>query len=81
MKMIEMLADASWFNTNLIMLVAAVGLAVTAYLYYRIQSMAVEDAAAKRIAQAIYQGAMTFLREEYRIILTVVALITGGLWL
>ncbi|HRN78222.1 MAG TPA: sodium-translocating pyrophosphatase [Candidatus Dependentiae bacterium] len=56
--------------------VAAFGLAVVAFLMNAIQKITVEDEKAERIAQAIRTGAMTFLREEYKII-TLMVLIIG----
>lgn len=67
--------------------VGLIGLAVVAYLFKIINSKAVDNEAAERIANAIRRGAMTFLREEYSIILTVVASIAmmigfiSGNWL
>lgn len=54
--------------------VAAVGLAVVAALILKIKSIVVDHAKAAHIARAIRLGAMTFLREEYKLILLVVAL-------
>lgn len=79
MKMVEIISGHNLFNTNLVILVALMGLIVTAYLYYKIRSIAVNDVKANKIADAIHKGAMTFLREEYKVILLVVGLITLGL--
>jgi K(+)-stimulated pyrophosphate-energized sodium pump len=51
------------------------GLAVVGYLFKTIISKPLGHAGAERIAHAIRRGAMTFLREEYTIILFVVAAI------
>ena len=59
--------------------VAVAGLAVVAYLMRRISSYKVDHEGAQRIADAIRTGAMTFLKEEYKIITFVVAV--GGLLL
>jgi K(+)-stimulated pyrophosphate-energized sodium pump len=80
MKIVDMIADHNLINTNLVMGVAVVGLIVTAYLYAKIKNIAVNDAKANKIADAIYKGAMTFLREEYKVILLVVSVVTAGLW-
>lgn len=53
--------------------VALVGLAVVAYLMRRINQYKVDHEGAQRIANAIRSGAMTFLKEEYKIIAIVVA--------
>ncbi len=52
---------------------ALVGLAVIAVLFSRIKAIAVDNEKAQQIADAIQEGAMTFLREEYKIIAIVVA--------
>jgi K(+)-stimulated pyrophosphate-energized sodium pump len=54
--------------------VGLAGLAVVAYLMRRINSYKVDHAGAQRIADAIRSGAMTFLKEEYKIIAMVVSL-------
>ena len=48
------------------------GLGVVAFLLSKIRSVAVNDKKAAGIADAIRLGAMTFLREEYKIILYMV---------
>ncbi len=53
---------------------ALFGLAVMVYLYRRVMSVGVSDAKAIKVADAIREGAMTFLKEEYRIIFGVVVL-------
>ena len=52
------------------------GLAIVFLLLNRIESIKVDNATAQRIAKAIREGAMTFLREEYKIIAIVVACIS-----
>lgn len=54
--------------------VSCAGLAIVAYLMRRINSYKVDHEGALRIANAIRNGAMTFLREEYQIIAGVVLL-------
>ena len=54
-----------------------VGFLVVAGLFYLIQQMRVDNKKAARIADAIHKGAMTFLREEYKIITLVVIVIAG----
>ena len=71
----------AYFSTNLIGMTAVVGLAITAYLYSKVKNIEVTNAKANKIADAIHKGAMTFLREEYKVILIVVAAIAAGLWL
>lgn len=51
------------------------GLAIVYGLYKRISTIKVDNAKAESIANAIQQGAMTFLREEYKIITIVVGII------
>jgi len=80
MKIFEVIADHNLINTNLVILVALAGLLVTAYLYTKIKNIMVNDVKANKIADAIYKGAMTFLREEYKVILIVVGVVTAGLW-
>lgn len=58
--------------------VAVFGLVVVVGLFQAIQQLRVNHDKAAQIAQAIYRGSMTFLREEYKII-TVVILIIAGL--
>jgi len=57
--------------------VGLLGLSVVVFLLAKIKSTKVTDEKAGRIADAIRSGAMTFLREEYRIIAIVVALIAS----
>jgi K(+)-stimulated pyrophosphate-energized sodium pump len=61
---------------------ASFGFIVVYALMCKIRNIKVDDHKAKHIADAIRAGAMTFLREEYRIILMVVAAVTlGMIWL
>lgn len=57
----------------------AFGLAMVVYLFNRISKTAVTNDKAQKIADAISLGAMTFLREEYTLILGVITLISVGL--
>lgn len=57
--------------------VAALGLAVVAILLAKISAIQVTNVKAQSIAHAIREGAMAFLKEEYRIILCVVALVAA----
>ncbi len=59
--------------------VSLVGLAVVLFLFKNINSLRVTHAKAGKIASAIRDGAMTFLREEYKIISAFVVLIAGFL--
>ncbi len=51
---------------------AFAGLAVVAFLFSRILSIQVTNEKAAKIAEAIRKGAMTFLREEYKLIAVVI---------
>ncbi len=53
------------------------GLAVVFLLFQRISAMVVDHQEAEKIALAISDGAMTFLKEEYKIITIVVAVVAG----
>jgi K(+)-stimulated pyrophosphate-energized sodium pump len=53
------------------------GLVVVAYLLYRINQLPITNQKADLIADAIRQGAMTFLREEYKLIMILVAVVGG----
>jgi len=53
---------------------SVVGLALVVLLFQKVRSIAVHDQKALSIAHAIRLGAMTFLREEYRIISIVIVL-------
>lgn len=52
-----------------------IGFLVVLYLFKRVKSLHVSDAKALHIAAAIRKGAMTFLKEEYKVISIVVALV------
>lgn len=56
---------------------ALVGIAVLVYLFTSIKNMPVDNVKAQQIADAISKGAMTFLKEEYRIIAVVVLLVAA----
>ena len=55
------------------------GLAVVAFLFNKIKSIKVTDKKANQIADAIREGAMAFINEEYRIIAIAIALIASVL--
>ncbi|MCX5922883.1 MAG: sodium-translocating pyrophosphatase [Candidatus Dependentiae bacterium] len=55
------------------------GLGVVAFLLYKIGQIPVTNARAIEIAHAIRGGAMTFLREEYRIIAIIAAIVAVAL--
>lgn len=55
--------------------VSAVGALIVGALFSKINQEKVSSQKAEKIADAISEGAMTFLREEYKIIMVVVALI------
>lgn len=57
---------------------AALGAAVVVGLFSKINSIAVKDAKARKIADAISLGAMTFLQEEYKIIVLVAGLVAAA---
>lgn len=63
------------------LLAGALGLAVVALLFSQIRKLKIDNEKAGHIASAIKKGAMTFLKEEYQIILVVIALIAAGLLL
>lgn len=63
----------------MIVAVAAVGMVTVALLMRYILGLKVDDIKAGKIAGAIRLGAMTFLREEYKIIAFVVTLIAAAL--
>lgn len=79
MTIFDTIPNHSWFNPNLVAIAALVGLVITAYLYNKIKRLKVHDAKANKIAAAIHSGAMTFLREEYSVILVVIGVITAVL--
>lgn len=60
---------------SLCLALAGIGLAVVAILIMRINAIKVTNEKARDIAYAIRQGAMTFLKEEYSIIIGVVAIV------
>jgi K(+)-stimulated pyrophosphate-energized sodium pump len=55
--------------------VALLGLAVVAILFGSIRQLPINNIKAEQIAAAIHAGAMTFLREEYKVITIVVAIV------
>ena len=59
------------FGTSLL------GIGVVLALFKGILRLKVDDAKAANIAKAIYQGAMTFLWEEYRVIAVVILIIAA----
>lgn len=61
-------------------IVAGVGATVVAALWAMISRITVSNPKAEKIANSISQGAMTFLKEEYKIILGVVTLIAAAIW-
>jgi K(+)-stimulated pyrophosphate-energized sodium pump len=58
-------------------MIALLGLMVVAILFCSINRLSVNNQKAEQIASAIHAGAMTFLREEYRIITIVVAIVAA----
>ena len=66
--------DKFWY---LSLVAGCFGLAVVAFLFNKVKSSKVTDAKANKVADAIREGAMAFLQEEYKIIAVVVALIAG----
>lgn len=66
-----LMSDFMWA----IALSSALGLIVVAYLLAKIQRITVDHERALEIASAIRGGAMTFLKEEYRIIAFVAAIV------
>lgn len=59
---------------------AAVGLAMIVYLYSQVVAIKVNEKKAAKIAGDIQSGAMTFLKEEYKIICAVAIAISGLLY-
>jgi K(+)-stimulated pyrophosphate-energized sodium pump len=55
------------------------GLIVVAYLFNKVKSIEVTNAKAKKISDAIREGAMAFLEQEYKIIGIVIAIIAAAL--
>lgn len=62
---------------RLIFAAGIIGFAIVISLIMRIKAIKVDHAGAKKIADAIRTGAMTFLKEEYSIIAVVVAIVAG----
>jgi len=60
----------------IVLLAAVLGISLVAVLLHRILSVPVADKRAKHLADAIKDGAMTFLKEEYRIIMLLVTAIS-----
>jgi len=58
-----------------------IGFLVVLYLFGRVRSLHVDDVKALHIAAAIRKGAMTFLKEEYKVIAIVVAIVVPLLML
>ncbi len=56
------------------------GLSVVGYLYKKITDINVDNKKAEKVAGAISAGAMTFLREEYKVIAFVIVLISALLY-
>ncbi len=56
-------------------MIAFLGLLVVAILFCSISRLSVNNQKAEQIAAAIHAGAMTFLREEYKVITVVVAIV------
>src|SRR3990167_3928299 len=65
----------TFFTVSLI--ASALGFAVVFLLFQQIRKLVIDNEKAGKIAHAIKKGAMTFLKEEYSIILIVVALIAA----
>ncbi|MFC1843058.1 sodium-translocating pyrophosphatase [Candidatus Dependentiae bacterium] len=57
--------------------VAAVGISIVIILLKKIRALKVDNEKAKEIASHIKKGAMTFLKEEYKIILIFAAIVAG----
>jgi K(+)-stimulated pyrophosphate-energized sodium pump len=68
-----------WYH-GLIQLTGFFGIAVVIFLFRKISAIKVENAKAEQIAQAIREGSMTFLAEEYKIISLVALLVAGFLF-
>jgi len=65
---------------SIILAASGLGLAVVILLLFKIKSIKVDNRKAREIALAIRGGAMTFLKEEYRIIALVVLVVAAILW-
>ncbi len=59
--------------------VSGIGALIVGALFSKINQEKVSSAKAEKIAAAISEGAMTFLQEEYKIIMVVVALVGGAI--
>jgi len=64
---------------SMLIAMATLGLVIVAILYNKIIGIKVTNKKALNIAQAIQGGAMTFLQEEYRMILVVVVVAAAGI--
>ncbi len=60
---------------HMLMLISLLGFGVVAILFYSIAKLPVSHPKAKQISDAIHAGAMAFLREEYTVIVVVVAIV------
>lgn len=60
--------------------VTGLGALVVATLFFKINGQKVADKKAQKIADAIQCGAMTFLKEEYKVIAVVVALVASAIY-
>jgi len=58
--------------TGIFMLISLLGIGVTIFLFSRILKQKIDNAKAKRIAEMIQDGAMTFLKKEYSILAIVI---------
>ncbi|OGB83671.1 sodium-translocating pyrophosphatase [candidate division TM6 bacterium RIFCSPHIGHO2_12_FULL_32_22] len=63
------------------LIASGIGFAVVFVLFWQIRKLVIDDKKAEKIASAIKKGAMTFLREEYLIILIVITIIAVALLL
>jgi K(+)-stimulated pyrophosphate-energized sodium pump len=61
------------------LIVSGIGFGVVFLLFNQIRRLKIDNEKAGKISAAIKKGAMTFLREEYKIILLVIAVIALGL--
>lgn len=59
---------------------AAIGIGVLWFLFRNIYTIPVDHQQALAVAQAIEEGAMTFLYEEFKVIASVVAVVTAALY-
>ncbi|OGB84260.1 sodium-translocating pyrophosphatase [candidate division TM6 bacterium RIFCSPHIGHO2_12_FULL_32_22] len=65
----------TFFTASLI--ASGIGFVVVFLLFQQIRKLVIDNEKAGKIARAIKKGAMTFLREEYTIILVIVALVAA----